>query len=391
MLIGFLLALRAAGLRVGLGEWLALLGALDGGLAGTSMERFYHLARLALIKDEALFDRFDRAFAAYFQGVETLLETIDAEVPADWLRAESVRRMSQEERARIEALGGFEAILQALRERLREQREAHHGGNRWIGTGGTSPFGHSGYNPAGVRFGGGGGQGRALKVWERRDYRNLDDDQALGSRNLQVALRHLRRYAREGADEMLDLDGTIGATARNAGYLDLRWMPERRNAVRLLLLFDVGGSMTPHVRHCEALFSAARSEFHHLEYYYFHNCPYERLWRDNRRRDDSVAIWDVLHRYPPDWRLVLVGDATMSPYEISQPGGSVEHWNAESGAVWLERLFEHFHRRAWLNPEPQQHWVETPSIAMVRERIGAERMFPLTPAGVAAGMRLLAR
>lgn len=390
MLVRFFTDLRAGGVPVTLPEFLSLLEALQARLAALSAEEFYYLARLALVKDERHFDRFDRVFAEHFAGAEKLFERIVAELPDDWLRALGERLLSEEEKARLQGLGGWQKLMDTLRERLKEQKERHEGGNRWIGTGGTSPFGHQGYHPEGVRIGGPGRHRRAVKVWEARDYRNLDDAVELDTRNLKMALRRLRRFAREGAAEELDLDGTIGATARNAGLLDLKLRPERRNAVKLLLLLDVGGSMDAHVRICEQLFSAARAEFRHLEYFYFHNFPYERLWKDNRRRyTQATDTWTLLRTFNPDYRVVFVGDATMSPYEIEQPGGSVEHWNEEAGSVWMSRIVAHFPRLVWLNPEPVDRWKWTPSVALTRQLV-AERMFPLTLSGLDQAMRELA-
>src|SRR5262245_1204365 len=389
MLIQFFLMLRAAGVPASITEFLALLESLAAGIVGpgahgqglAAVDQFYHLARSILVKDERHFDRFDRAFAAHFRGAELAFEALLAEVPADWLRRSLELHLSDEEKARIESLGGWDALMKALRERLQEQKARHEGGNKWIGTGGTSPFGAHGYNPEGVRIGG-GGSGRAVKVWERREYANLDDSAGLGWRNVKLALRRLRRFARQGAADMLDLDGTIDATARNAGLLDLKMVPERHNAVKVLLFLDVGGSMEGHVRLCEELFSAARSEFKHLEHFYFHNFIYEYVWRDNRRRfSQHTPTLEVMRTYGPDYRLILVGDATMSPYEITQPGGSVEHWNEESGAVWFSRLLAAYPHHVWLNPEPVERWDCTPSIRLTRE-LTAERMFPLTLQGL---------
>jgi uncharacterized protein with von Willebrand factor type A (vWA) domain len=339
MLIDFFFALRSAGLRVSLTEFLSLLAALDARVAFMSAQEFYFLARTALIKDERHYDAYDRVFAAYFTGKEAAFARLLTELPADWLQGVARRGLSAEEQAQIKSLGGWEQLLETLRERLAEQKERHSGGNRWIGTGGTSAFGAQGYNPEGVRIGQQQrGTGRAVKVWDQRVFRDLDDGRELDTRNFKMALRRLRRFAREGAAEELDLDGTISATARNAGLLDVKMRPERRNAVKVLLLLDVGGSMDPHIRLCEQLFSAARSEFKHLISYYFHNFPYERLWRRNSRREaEQTSTLEVLRSYSRDYRVIFVGDATMSPYEIEQPGGSVEHWNAESGAVWNRR------------------------------------------------------
>ncbi len=394
MLVRFFTDLRAGGIPVTLPEFLALLEALEARVAQYSPEEFYYLARLALVKDERHFDRFDRVFAEHFAGAEKLFEKIVAEMPAEWLRAIPERLLTDEEKKRLDAearaLGGWDKLLETLRQRLAEQRGRHEGGNKWIGTGGTSPFGGQGYNPEGVRIGQDGSRHRrAVKVWDAREYSNYDDARELNTRNLKMALRRLRRFAREGAAEELDLDGTIDATARNAGLLDLKLVPERRNAVKLLLLLDVGGSMDDHVQICEELFSAARAEFRHLEYFYFHNFPYERLWKDNRRRFSvSTSTWSMLRTFNPDYRVVFVGDATMSPYEIEQPGGSVEHWNEESGRTWMSRIATHFPRLAWLNPEPEERWNWTPSIQLTRELVG-NRMFPLTLAGLDRAMRAL--
>jgi uncharacterized protein with von Willebrand factor type A (vWA) domain len=392
VLVRFFTDLRAGGVPVTLPEFLSLLAALEARVAAQSAEEFYYLARLALVKDERHFDRFDRVFAEHFEGAQKVFEKIVAELPPEWLQQLTERLLSVEEKNTVESLGGWEKLLETLRRRLQEQEGRHEGGTKWIGTGGTSPFGQGGFNPEGVRIGPGAGrQRRAVKVWEARDYRNLDDGVELGTRNLKMALRRLRRFARAGAAEELDLDGTIDATARNAGFLDLKLVPERRNAVKLLLLLDVGGSMDPHVRICEELFSAARAEFKHLEYFYFHNFPYEKLWRDNLRRFSvSTSTTALLRTFNADYRVVFVGDATMSPYEIEQPGGSVEHWNEESGRVWLERIVAHFPRLVWLNPEPEERWKWTPSVEITRRLTGG-RMFPLTLQGIDAAMRELRR
>ena len=390
MLVRFFTDLRAGGVPVTLPEFLALLEALEARLAAHSPEDFYYLARAAMVKDERHFDRFDRVFAEHFAGAEKLFQQLLAAPPEDWLRPLVERLLSEEEKRRVASLGGWEQLLATLRQRLREQQGRHEGGSKWIGTGGTSPFGNSGFNPEGVRMGpASAGQRRAVKVWEAREYRNLDGERELGTRNIKMALRRLRRFAREGAPEELDLDGTIGATARNAGILDLRMQAEKRNAVKLLLLLDVGGSMDPHVQICEQLFTAARAEFKHLEYFYFHNFPYERLWKDNRRRFSELTdTWTMLRTFNPDYRVVFVGDATMSPYEIEQPGGSVEHWNDEPGHVWMQRIVSHFPRVVWLNPEPEEHWQWTPSIAITRKLV-AGRMYPLTLDGLDHAMREL--
>ena len=383
MLVRFFGELRTAGVPVTLPEFLALLEALEARVAWLSAEDFYFLARVCLVKDERHYDRFDRVFAEHFKGIEKAFEAITADVPDEWLRSLAERVLSEEEKAQVEALGGWRKLMDTLRERLAEQRERHEGGSKWIGTGGTSPFGAQGYNPEGVRIGQAGSRHRrAVKVWDRREFANLDDSLELGTRNFKMGLRRLRRFAREGAADQLDLDGTIAATARNAGYLDLKLVPERRNAVKVLLLLDIGGSMDDHVRVCDELFSAARSEFRHFEHYYFHNFPYESLWKDNRRRHtERIATDQLIRTYGPDYRLILVGDATMSPYEITMPGGSVEHWNAEAGATWLARLTAHFRHFAWLNPEPEQRWAYTPSTVITRELVEG-RMYPLTLAGL---------
>ena len=392
MLVRFFGDLRAGGVPVTLPEFLSLLEALEARVAALSPEEFYYLARMALVKDERHFDRFDRVFAEHFAGAEKLFEKLVAELPPEWLRQLTERLLTEEEKRRVEALGGWHKLLETLKERLREQQERHEGGNKWIGTRGTSPFGNQGYNPEGVRIGAAAGRHRsAVKVWDAREYQNLDETRELGTRNLKMALRRLRRFAREGAAEELDLDGTIDATARNAGLLDLKLVPERRNAVKLLLLLDIGGSMDAHVRICEELFSAARAEFKHLEYFYFHNFPYERLWKDNRRRYSvTTPTFDLLRKFNPDYRVVFVGDATMSPYEIEQPGGSVEHWNEESGRVWMSRIAAHFPRLVWLNPEEEGRWKWTPSVEITRGLVGG-RMFPLTLAGLDRAMRELKR
>lgn len=389
MLVRFFRDLRAEGVPATLTEFLTLLEALAERVADFDAEAFYHLARAALVKDERHFDRFDRAFARHFAGVEMIATALAAAIPDDWLRAEVERLMTADEKAKIEALGGWERLMQALRERLASQQGRHAGGNRWIGTGGTSPFGNAGFNPQGVRVGGQSRERRAVKIWERREYRNLDDRVELGTRNLKLALRRLRRFARQGAAEELDLPDTIDATARNAGCLDLRLVPERRNAVKVLLLLDIGGSMDDHVRICEELFSAARSEFRHLEHFYFHNFVYESLWRDNlRRHRERVQTAWLIHKYSPDYRLILVGDATMSPYEIVQPGGSLEHWNEEAGSVWLRRLLSAWPKHVWLNPEPEERWDYAPSIKLTRELV-EDRMFALTLRGIDEAMQAL--
>jgi uncharacterized protein len=387
MFLGFLDALRGAGIRAGLKEHLVLLEALDRDVIERTPDAFYYLARATYVKDEGLIDRFDQVFAQVFRGVAA--ETAAA-IPEDWLRAVAERYLSPEEMARIESLGSWDEIMAALKDRLETQRERHQGGSKWIGTGGTSPFGNGGYNPEGVRIGGEGRHGRALKVWEARDFRNLDNSRELGTRNIKVALRRLRRFAREGAADELDIDATIDGTARQ-GWLDVRMRPERHNAVKLLLFLDIGGSMDPFVTLCEELFSAATAEFKNLEFFYFHNCVYEGVWKDNRRRaTERTATSDILHKYGPDHKLVFVGDASMSPYEITHPGGSVEHFNAEPGIVWMRRLLETYPSAVWLNVLPRAQWGYSQSVQMLREVMQA-RMYPLTLEGLDEAMHELAR
>jgi uncharacterized protein len=390
MLIDFFLHLRAFRLPVGTREFLTLLEALDARVVSGSLDEFHALARATLVKDEQQFDRFDLAFASYLEGVDAAFD-VTGSVPEAWMRRETERLFSAEERRRIEALGGLDKLMETLRQRLAEQRARHAGGNKWIGTAGTSPFGAYGYNPEGVRVGAEGGARSAVKVWDERNFRNLDGDVELNTRNLKLALRRLRRFAREGVPEELDLDGTIEGTARNAGLLDLRMQPERRNRVKVLLMFDIGGSMDPHVAVCEELFSAAKSEFRHMESFYFHNCVYDHVWRDNaRRRDRRTPTLELIRTYGPDWRLIVVGDAATSPYELSERGGSVEYTNDESGLAWLARLFTHFRHCAWWNPEPERTWEYTRSTQMVLSVLGP-RMFPLTLDGVARGIAALRR
>jgi uncharacterized protein with von Willebrand factor type A (vWA) domain len=388
----FILALRAAGVPASIMEYLALLRAMKEGVADFSVDDFYHLSRTALVKDERHLDRFDRVFGEVFKGLEAPAGEAPRDLPAEWLRRMAEKILTPEEMAQIKALGGFDALMETLRQRLAEQKGRHQGGSKWIGTAGTSPFGAHGYNPEGVRIGQGESRHRrAVKVWDQRNFKDLDEDEALSSRNMKVALRRLRRFARTGAATELDIPGTIGATARNGGSLDLHMVPERHNAVKVLLLMDIGGSMDDHIRICQELFTAARSEFKHLEFWYFHNCPYERVWRSNRRRRETERpMMELLRTYGPDWRLVFVGDATMSPYEIIQPGGSVEHWNEEAGQVWMQRLTRHFRKSAWLNPVEQPHWRYTQSIGIL-QRLMENRMYPLTLAGLETMARELAR
>ncbi len=389
MLLNFFTQLRAAGLPVTLREYLALLEALDHDLAEKRVDEFYYLSRACLVKDERNLDKFDRVFGQVFSGVQSLGEGVAArEIPEEWLRKLAERYLTDDEKREIAAMG-WDKLFETLKERLRDQQGRHQGGSKWIGTAGTSPFGAYGYNPEGVRIGQDGNRNfRAVKVWDKREFRDLDGNVELGVRNMRIALRRLRRFARTGAADELDLDGTIRETAHK-GWLDVRMRPERRNAVKVLLFLDVGGSMDWHIERAEELFSAARAEFKHFEHFYFHNCPYEALWKDNRRRHAEVTpTQDVIRTYGSDYRAVFVGDASMSPYEIAMPGGSVEHWNEEAGQVWMERLTGHFSRAVWLNPVPQAHWGYTQSIGMMRSLLEG-RMFPLTVEGLDGAMRAL--
>jgi uncharacterized protein len=390
MFFSFVDELRAAGIPASMKEHLTLLEALDADVIAASPEEFYFLARATFVKDEGLLDRFDQVFGKVFKGIETSYGSDAAAVPEEWLKKVAELYLTPEQMAEIKALGSWEEIMAALKQRLEEQQGRHEGGSKWIGTGGTSPFGNSGYNPEGVRIGGEGRQGRALKVWDQRAFRNLDNKVELGTRNIKVALRRLRRFAREGAAEELDLDETIDGTARK-GWLDIRMRPERHNAVKLLLFLDVGGSMDPHIKLCEELFSAATSEFKNLEFFYFHNCPYETVWKDNRRRtSERTPTWDLLHKYGHDYKLVLVGDASMSPYEITHAGGSVEHYNEEAGATWLQRLTSTYPAAVWLNPVAERYWSYTGSIQLMRTLM-RDRMYPLTLEGLDEAMRTLSR
>ncbi len=391
MLISFFNTLRRSGIPVSLKELMDLLGCLDQRLAFADMDDFYFLARATMVKDEKYFDRFDRAFGAYFKDLQEIDDLLEALIPDDWLRKEFERNLSEEDKAKIESLGGLEKLIEEFKKRLDEQKKRHQGGNKWIGTGGTSPFGHSGYHPEGIRVGGEGGNKRAVKVWEKREFRNLDDTVELGTRNIKVALRRLRKFARIGAEEELDLDDTISSTARNAGLLDIKMVPERHNAVKLLLFLDVGGSMDPHIKVCEELFSAARSEFKHLEYFYFHNFVYESVWRNNiRRHQERIPLIDVMHRYAHDYKVVFVGDASMSPYEILQPGGSVEHWNEEPGELWMRRLRETYDKVVWLNPLPRAEWEWTQSVGIINQVMEGQ-MYPMTLQGMEESMAYLSR
>ena len=391
MLIDFFLKLKSHKLPVSIKEYLTLLEAMDRKVIGPGIDDFYYLSRATLVKDESNFDKFDRAFAEYFQGVESIAG-IELDVPLEWLLKQAELNLSPEEKAMIESMGGWEKLMEALKRRLEEQKARHQGGNKWIGTAGTSPFGAYGYNPEGIRIGQDQSRNRsAVKVWEQREYRNLDDSVELGTRNIKVALRRLRKFAREGAPEELDLDTTIDKTARNAGYLDLMMRPERHNAVKVLMFLDIGGTMDDHIKLCGELFSAAKTEFKHLEYFYFHNCLYDHVWKDNRRRHaERTRTLDILHKYGHDYKLVFVGDATMSPYEILQPSGSIEYSNDEAGAVWMKRMLEVYPKAVWLNPEPEEIWPYRQSIGILREIMGG-RMYPTTIAGLERAMRALVK
>ncbi|MDF1736749.1 MAG: VWA domain-containing protein [Minwuia sp.] len=392
MFVNFFLELRENKVPATLREYLTLIEAVQRGVAGYSVEDFYYLSRATLVKDEKNLDKFDQIFGKCFNGLDFVSDQVEHEIPEEWLKKLAEKVLTEEEMAEIESLGGFEELMETLKKRLEEQKKRHQGGNKWIGTAGTSPFGAHGYNPEGVRIGQKESRHRrAVKVWDKRDFKNLDDNVELGTRNIKVALRRLRRFAREGADMELDLPDTIKSTAENAGFLDLKMVPERRNTIKVLLMLDIGGSMDDHIRTCEELFSAAKTEFKHMEHYYFHNCLYEKLWKDNKRRhSEFVDAWQVLHTYPADYKVVFVGDATMSPYEIVYPGGSVEHWNEESGEVWMKRFLDIYQRAIWLNPVPEKYWDYTPSIKLIQELMG-NRMFPLTLEGLEKGMKELSK
>ncbi|WP_342050968.1 MULTISPECIES: vWA domain-containing protein [unclassified Cupriavidus] len=391
MLIDFFFSLRHAKLPVSVKEYLTMLEALRAQVISPSIDEFYYLSRMTLVKDEKHFDKFDQTFAAYFQGVENLVDW-KSDIPLDWLQKTLERELSPEERAKVEAMGGLDKLMERLKQLLEEQKEKHEGGSKWIGTGGTSPFGHGGYNPEGIRIGGPSkGNRTAIKIWEARAYKDYDDSVELGTRNIKVALRRLRRFAREGADTELDLDDTIHSTAANAGLLDIKLRPERHNKVKVLMLMDVGGSMDDHIKRVEELFSATKTEFKHLEYFYFHNCVYDHVWKNNRRRHaEKISTWDLIHKYTADYKVIFVGDATMSPYEILQPGGSVEYNNPEAGAVWLNRLIEQFPHFVWLNPEPEGLWQYRQSITVISQ-IMKSRMYPVTIAGLEQAMRVLTK
>lgn len=388
MLIEFFFCLRRYGVKASITELLDLLEALERNVVFADVEAFYELSRALLVKDESYYDRFDRAFADYFEGVAEV--DIANAIPEDWLARGLQRELTAEDKAKLQSLGGLDELIKQFKERLAEQQERHAGGSKWIGTGGTSPFGAYGYHPEGVRIGQEGSNARrAVKVWDKREFRDLDTDEVINNRSIQVALRALRRFARSGAATELDLDGTIQATSRKGGLLDLQWQAERHNAVKVLLLFDVGGSMDDYIYECEQLFSAARSEFKHLEFYYFHNCVYESVWKENKRRyQEGIPTKELINRYSSDYKLIIVGDATMGPYEIAYPGGSVEHWNEEPGTVWMQRLTNHFSKVAWLNPQPQERWRYYPSISMMNDLV-QQRMFPLTVAGLQGAIQAL--
>ena len=390
MFIDFFLKLREAHIPVSLREYLTLIEAVNAGLANYDVLNFYYLSRATMVKDERNLDKFDRVFGEVFKGIETNDNEV-AEIPEEWLRRLAEKALTEEEKKQIEALGGWEKLLDTLNQRLKEQKKRHQGGSKWIGTAGTSPFGAYGYNPEGVRIGQENNRNfSAVKVWDKREFQNLDGDVVIGTRNIKIALRRLRKFAREGSNEELDLNNTISATAKR-GWLDIKMVPERRNAVKVLIFFDVGGSMNPHVKTLEELFSAAKAEFKHLEYFYFHNCIYEKVWKDNRRRHrDTTSTWEVLHTYPHDYKAIFVGDASMSPYEIVYPGGSVEHWNEEAGAVWLQRMIDIYENSIWLNPVKQAWWGNTQSVEMVKQIMG-DRMYPLTLDGLDGAMRELNR
>lgn len=389
MLIDFFQEVRAAGVPATPRELLDLIRALEADLAFADEEDFYLLARTCLVKDEKYYDRFDLAFSSYFKGIGSLDDLLEKVIPDDWLRKTFEKYLSDEEKAKINSLGSLEKLMDEFKKRLDEQEKRHAGGNKWVGTGGTSPFGHSGYHPEGIRVGGQSKNRRAVKVWEKREFRNLDESQGLSNRNIQVALKRLRQFARTGANEELDLEGTIRATARNAGHLDLKMVREKHNSVKVLLLLDVGGSMDDHIEMLEELFTACRTEFKHLEYFYFHNCLYESVWKDNKRRfNERTPTVDLLHKYGPDYKVIFVGDASMSPYEVAMPGGSVEHFNEEPGQVWIKRVTDTWDKVVWLNPVPPKYWEYTQSIGMLRQLMG-DRMYPLTLEGLDAAMREL--
>ena len=390
MLVTFFAELKSAGLPVSLREYLTLMEAMDQDLASRRVEDFYYLSRATLVKDERNIDKFDRVFGHVFKGLDLMEEALTAEIPAEWLKKLTEKYLTEEEKKQIEALGGLDKLMETLRQRLAEQKGRHQGGSKWIGTGGTSPFGNSGYHPEGIRIGGESRHRRAVKVWDKREFKDFDDDVEIGTRNIKVALRRLRKFARTGSADELDLDGTIKGTAHK-GYLDIHMRPERHNAVKVLLFFDVGGSMDWHIKVTEELFSAARTEFKHMEHFYFHNCLYERVWKENRRRfTETTPTFDVMHKYPHDYKVIFIGDASMSPYEIAMPGGSVEHMNEEPGQIWMERITRTYPAAVWLNPVPENEWDYTQSIRMMKQLMGG-RMYPLTLDGLDSALRELLR
>ena len=382
--------LRSGGLNTSITELLHLLEAMQYGIAKFSVENFYYLSRSILVKDESLFDRFDQIFTAHFSGIEKIINELFKDVPEEWLRKQAQLMLTEEERAQIESMGGFEKLIETLKKRFEEQKDRHQGGSKWIGTAGTSPYGAYGYNPEGIRIGQPGSvHRRAVKVWDKREFRNLDNSVNIGTRSIKIALRQLRKFAREGIADQLDIDNTIKKTAKNAGLLELEMVPEKHNSIKILLCLDVGGSMDDHVRVCEELFSAASSEFKNLEYFYFHNFLYEKLWKDNSRRHaEQIPLNEIINKYGPEYKLILVGDATMSPYEIAYPGGSIEHWNEEPGSMWLKRMLDHFKNAVWINPEEKQHWNFTPSIKLTHDLMEG-RMFPLTLDGLSEAIKEL--
>ena len=391
MLINLFQTVRSSGVPCTLRELLDLLGALEKQLVYANVDDFYYLSRAILVKDEKHYDKFDKAFDIYFKGIEKLEDIFQALIPEDWLRKAFEKELDPEELKKIKSLGGLDKLLEEFKKRLEEQKERHEGGNKWVGTNGTSPFGHGGQNPEGIRVGGEGGQKSEVKVWEQRQFSNLDDSIIIGIRDIKMALRRLRKFARQGNDLELDMDGTIKSTAKNAGYLDIHMVPERLNTVKVIVLFDVGGSMDPYIKLCEELFSAIKTEFKHLEYYYFHNCIYESVWKDNlRRSQERFLVQDMINKYSSDYKVIVVGDATMAPYEITNPGGSIEHWNEEAGHVWIKRLSDHFDNIAWLNPVPDDHWDYTSSVCILRDLFD-KRMYPLTLKGLEEGMAELSK
>ncbi len=392
MFIGFLHQLKGAGVPVSIREYLDFISGLDSGIVNLDTNSFYNFARVSLVKDERYFDRFDRIFSEFFEGAIKKGEEMLGNIPEEWIKDALQKNLSNEDKEKIKSLGGWDKLLETLKERLEEQKKRHQGGNKWIGTGGTSPFGSGGYNPEGVRIGNEGKrQGRAVKVWEKRLWTNFDDKKTLGIRDIRVAVRRLRHFARTGTPDEFDLKETINATANNGGYLDVKMMPERKNRIKLLLFLDVGGSMDPYISACEELFSASKSEFKDLEHFYFHNCPYEVLWKNNpRSAEDIISTWDVIRKYGSDYRVLFVGDASMSPYEIAYAGGSIEHWNEEAGALWLDRITSHFDSVAWLNPENKNIWNSSVSNKMIRE-IFEEKMYELNLSGIEEAMKTLSR